>query len=120
HARQLDVADCKVGRTRREAVERGGAVGIGHDAVTLRLERNRDRGENVAVVVNESDGRHGAPAVTVSTHGTLKPAKLGRSVTNPRQTRDSSRLSDHSWQARPRSSCAARLESCELTSSHPG
>src|SRR5947199_28157 len=58
HARHLDIEDGEVGRRCLEAVERRGAVGIGHDAISFRLERNRAGGENVAVVIDESDGRH--------------------------------------------------------------
>ena len=38
-----------------EAVERGGAVGIGHDPIALGLERDGDRGQDVAVVVDQRD-----------------------------------------------------------------
>ena len=58
HARHLDVEDGEVRRRGLEAVERGGAVGIGHDPVAFGLERDRDRGQDVAVVVDERDGRH--------------------------------------------------------------
>jgi len=46
------------------SVERGGAVGIGHDPVALGFERHRNGGQDIAVVVDESDGRHGAPLYT--------------------------------------------------------
>src|ERR1700674_3947800 len=58
HARHLDVEDGEVGRVGLEAVERRGAVGVGEDAVAFRLERDRYRGEDVAVVIPESDGGH--------------------------------------------------------------
>ena len=59
HARHLDVEDGEVGHADLEAVERRGAVGVGLDAVALRFEGDRDRGEDVAVVVDEGDRRHG-------------------------------------------------------------
>ena len=58
HARHLDVEDGEIGRRGLEAVERGGAVGIGHDAIALGFERHRHRGQDIAVIVDESDGRH--------------------------------------------------------------
>ena len=61
HARHLDVEDRKVRRTALESVKRGRTIRVGHDAVALRLERNRNGGQNVAVVVDESDGRHENP-----------------------------------------------------------
>ena len=44
-----------------EAVERGRAIRIGHDAIAFGFERDRDRCENVAVVVDQGDCRHEAP-----------------------------------------------------------
>src|SRR6185312_14223937 len=61
HARHLDVEDGKVRRRRLEAVEGGGAVGIGHDAVALRLEGHRYGRQDVAVVVDEGNGRQMKP-----------------------------------------------------------
>jgi hypothetical protein len=58
HARHLDVENGEIGRRRLEAVKRRSAVGIGHDPVTFGLECNRDRGQDVAIVIDESDGRH--------------------------------------------------------------
>ena len=43
HAGHLDVQDGEVRRRRLEAVERGSAVRVGHDAVALGFERNRNR-----------------------------------------------------------------------------
>ena len=61
HARHLDVEDREIRRRGLEAVQRRGAVGIGHDPVALGFERDRDRGQDIAVIVDESDCRHGAP-----------------------------------------------------------
>ena len=38
--------------------ERGRAIGVGHDPIAFGLKRDRDRGQNIPVVVDESDGRH--------------------------------------------------------------
>ena len=98
HARHLDVEDGEVGRRGLEPLERGGAVGVGHDPVAFGLERDRDRGQNVPVVVDESDGRH-KPCIPLygSIPAVLKPAKLGRNVASVRQIRDSSNLWHASW-----------------------
>ena len=61
HARHLDVEDGEIRRRGLETVERGGAVGIGHDAIALGFERHRNGGQDIAVVVDESDCRHVAP-----------------------------------------------------------
>ena len=58
HARHLDVEDGEVGRVGLEPVERRRAVGIGLDPVALGFERQGHRCEDVAVVVNQGDGRH--------------------------------------------------------------
>src|SRR5215472_2315955 len=58
HARHLDVEDGEIGRRRLEPVERRGAIRVGHDPVTFSLERDRDRGQDVAVVVDQSDCWH--------------------------------------------------------------
>src|SRR5882757_11363537 len=58
HTRHLDVEDGEVGGRRLETIKRGSAVRIGHDAIALGLERNRNRGQNVTVVVNESNSWH--------------------------------------------------------------
>ena len=58
HARHLDVEDGEVGRVRRKPVERGAAVIVGRDAIALRLQRHGNGGEDVAVIVDERDGRH--------------------------------------------------------------
>ena len=61
HARHLDVEDRHVGRIGLQPVQRGHAVGIGLDAIALALQSNGDRGENIAIVVDEGDGRHDKP-----------------------------------------------------------
>src|SRR6478672_8490585 len=81
HARHLDVENGEVGRGCLETVERRSAVGICHDPITFGLECDRDRGQDVAVVVDESDGRHEAPVW--HSPPALKPGKQGRNVANP-------------------------------------
>ena len=56
HARHLDVENGKVDRLSRQAGERFGAVGVGEHAESLRFQSHRDRGEDIAIVVDESDG----------------------------------------------------------------
>ena len=58
HARHLDVEDGEIGRLRLETIERGRAVGVGKNAIAFCLERHRDRSENIAVVVDQSDRWH--------------------------------------------------------------
>ncbi|OIQ65554.1 hypothetical protein GALL_528850 [mine drainage metagenome] len=58
HARHLDVEDGKVRRTGAEAVQRGRAIGVGHDAIAFGLKRNRDGCEDVAVVIDQGDCGH--------------------------------------------------------------
>src|SRR5262249_26551939 len=82
--RHLDAENGKIRRAGLEAIERGCAVSIGHGAVTLGLEGDRDRSENIAVVVDESDGRHGY-FPRVWRPQALKLPKQGRNVTNPRK-----------------------------------
>jgi hypothetical protein len=61
HARHLDVEDGEVRWRGLETVERRSAVGIGHDPVAFRLERDRDRGQDIPVVVDECNRWHEAP-----------------------------------------------------------
>jgi len=42
-----------------DAVEGGNAVGVGVDAITFGLERKGHRGQDIAVIIDESDGWHG-------------------------------------------------------------
>ena len=58
HARHLDVEDGEVRRVALEAVESGGAVGIGLHPIALGLQRDRNRGKNIAIVVDQGDRRH--------------------------------------------------------------
>ena len=58
HARHLDVEDREVGRIRGKPVERGASVVVGRDAVALRFQNNGDRGQDVAVIVDESNRLH--------------------------------------------------------------
>ena len=58
HAGHLDVEDGEVGRGVAQAVERGGAVRVGLDAVALGLEGDGDGGQDVAIVIDEGDGGH--------------------------------------------------------------
>jgi len=61
HARHLDIEDGKIRRTGLKPIERRDPVRVSHNAIAFGLESNRDRGQDIAVVVDESDGRHGAP-----------------------------------------------------------
>ena len=58
HARHLDVEDGEVRRTRRQAFQRRRAVGVGLDAIAFGFQRDRNRGQNVAVVVDKRDCCH--------------------------------------------------------------
>jgi hypothetical protein len=58
HARHLDVEDGKVRWRGLETVEGGGAIGVGHDPIALGFESHGNGCEDIAVVVDESDGRH--------------------------------------------------------------
>ena len=58
HARHLDIEDREVGRIGLEPVERGRAICIGLDAIAFALEGDGDRGQDVAVVVDQRDCRH--------------------------------------------------------------
>ena len=62
----------------RQAVERRGAVGVGLDAVAFGLEGDRDRGEDVAVVVDEGDGRHGVRSLCTRGHSPLQARYTAR------------------------------------------
>src|SRR6516164_4769473 len=55
----FDIKNGEIGWRGLKAVERGSAVGVGGDAIAFGLESNRNRGEDIAVVVDESDCRHG-------------------------------------------------------------
>ena len=55
HARHLDVEDRQVGGLLAQRLEGGGAVAIGAHLVALRLQRHAERGEDVALVVDQSD-----------------------------------------------------------------
>jgi len=81
HTRHLDVENGEIGRRRLEAVERGRAVGVGHDSVTFGLKRDRDEVKMFAVVVDErrwSDEPH--PCIRP---GDSEPPKHGRNVAFP-------------------------------------
>jgi hypothetical protein len=58
HARHLDVEDGEVRRPRGQPLQRGGAVGVGFDAIAFRFQRDRHRGQDVAVVVDKRDCSH--------------------------------------------------------------
>jgi hypothetical protein len=62
HARHLDVEDGEVRRAGLEALQRRGAVRVGHDPVAFGFERDRNRSQDVAVVIDQGDGRHGRPS----------------------------------------------------------
>ena len=55
-------------------VERARAVGVGLHPVSLRLERQGDGGQDVAVVVDQRDRGHEAPALISI------PSPLGRAA----------------------------------------
>ena len=59
HARHLDVEDRKVRRRGAKTVQRRRSVRVGHDAIAFGFERDRDRSENVAVVIDQGDCGHG-------------------------------------------------------------
>jgi hypothetical protein len=85
HARHLDVEDRKIRRARLEAVERRGSVRISHDTVALGLECDRDRRQDVAVVIHESDSWHVALLARIrcatSPANKVEAKQTGRSVT---------------------------------------
>ena len=54
----VDVQHRKVGRGGGEGRQRRRAVRIGADVIALLLQRDGDRGQDVLIVVDESDGRH--------------------------------------------------------------
>src|SRR3569833_1824035 len=58
HARHLDVEDGEVRLAGAEAVLCRRTIGIGHDAIAFGFECNRDRGQNVTVVVDLGDCGH--------------------------------------------------------------
>jgi hypothetical protein len=47
-----------------EPVEGGGAVRIGVDAISFGLEGNGYRGQDIAVIIDQSDGWHGGRLLT--------------------------------------------------------
>jgi hypothetical protein len=51
-------ADCSRKGIRLEPVQRRRSIGVGHDAITFSLEKDGDRSEDIALVVDESDGWH--------------------------------------------------------------
>ena len=58
HARHLDVEDREIRRARRQPFQRRRAVGVGLDAIALGFECDRNRSQNVAVVVDKRDRCH--------------------------------------------------------------
>ncbi len=58
HARHLDVEDGEVWRTRRQAFQRRGTVGVGLDPISFRFQCDRNRCQDVAVVVDQGDCCH--------------------------------------------------------------
>src|SRR5882724_11440439 len=56
HARHLDVEDGKIRWTELESIERGRTVRVSHDTIAFGLESDRNRGQNIMIVVDESDG----------------------------------------------------------------
>ena len=59
HARHLDVEDREVRRTGLETLQRRSAVGVGHDPIAFGFERDRNGSQNISVVVDKRNGRHG-------------------------------------------------------------
>jgi hypothetical protein len=59
HARHLDVEDREIRRRGLEALQRRSTIRVGHDPVAFGFERDRNRGQDVAVVIDQSDCRHG-------------------------------------------------------------
>ena len=55
HARHLDIEDAEIGRILGQRLERGRAVAVGPDLVAFGLERHAERGQDVALVVDERD-----------------------------------------------------------------
>ena len=55
HARHLDVEDAEIGGVLGQGFERRGAVIVGADLVSFRLERHAQRGEDVALVIDKRD-----------------------------------------------------------------
>ena len=51
-------AAAKTPNQQARSLERGGAIGVGHDPIAFGFERDRDRGQDVPVVVDECNGRH--------------------------------------------------------------
>ena len=58
HARHLDVEDGEIRRGMLQPVEGRGPVRVGLDPVALGFERDGNRGQDVAIVVDESDRWH--------------------------------------------------------------
>ena len=58
HARHLDVEDGKIRRRLSEGGKRLRAVGIGAHLIALGFEKDRDRGQDVAVVVDQGNRGH--------------------------------------------------------------
>src|SRR5690348_1442718 len=79
HAGHLDVQDGEIGRRGLEAVQRRSAVGVGHDAISFRLECDRDRGQDIAIIIHQSDCRHWPFPWRL--YPVSKPLKRGRNVT---------------------------------------
>ena len=52
----FDIENGEIGRRSLETVEGGNAVGVGVDAITFGLERKGHRGQDIAVIIDESDG----------------------------------------------------------------
>jgi hypothetical protein len=86
HARHLDIEDREVGRVLAQRLQRGLAVRIDARRIAFGLQRNRQRGQDVAVVVDQRDaalalagGGGGefistiAPAYRVTPKETIRP-----------------------------------------------
>ena len=56
HARHLDVQHRQIGRPRGQTMQRAFAIGVGADQKTFLLQRHRDTGQDIAVVVDQRDG----------------------------------------------------------------
>jgi hypothetical protein len=58
HARHLDIQDGKIGWTRLETVKRRETIGISHDSKSPGFKGYRNGRQDIAVIVDESDGWH--------------------------------------------------------------
>ena len=58
HPRHLDIENRQVGGSVRQTVESRRAIRIGVDAIALRFQGDGNGRENIAIVIDESNGRH--------------------------------------------------------------